>query len=148
MVQINSELVGGVKAFLDGGDRGFLATMQGLDRNDIEGQATVRYLMQLKHWPFTPDSDFAGLLDHFFGAYPERKLLTPEEYQKTTFEMIKGAWDYECVVVVPEPREPKAEKPNPGKRAAKPRMQSEADSVEEGETGSRTFKTIREGESA
>ena len=147
MVQINTELAQGVKAFLDSGDRGFLATMQGLDRNDIEGQATIRYLMQLKHWPFTPDSEFAGLLNHFFGAYPDRKSMTPEDYQKTTFDMIKSAFDYECVVVVPEPKpEAEAKKPNPGKRTSKPRMQSEAESLEEGESGSRTFKSINQSE--
>lgn len=149
MVQINSALADGVKAFLASGDRSFLATMQGLDRNDIEAQATVRYLMQLKHWPFTPDSEFEGLLNHFFGTYPDRVQVAPADYQAKTFDLIKNTFDYECVVVVPEPAAPKAEKPNPGKRASKPRMQSEADSVEdgeEGETGSRTFKSIREAE--
>lgn len=148
MVQIQSELAEGVKAFLDSGDRSFLQTMHGLDRNDIQAQATIRYLMQLKHWPFTPDSDFEGLLDRFFGEYPDRQKLTGPEYQEQTAALIKEAFDYECIVVVPEPAAPKAEKPNPGKRVAKPRMQSEEDSVEEGETGSRTFKSIREGESA
>lgn len=145
MAQINGELARGVKAFLENGDRGFLVILQGLDRNDIEGQATVRYLMQLKHWPFTPDSDFSGLLTHFFGAYPERKSLAPEEYQKTTFDLIKDTWDYECVVVVPEPREPKEEKPKVEKRATKPRMQKDS-SDEEGESGSRTFKSINQAE--
>jgi hypothetical protein len=101
--------------------------------------------MQIKHWPFTPGSDFSSALDHLFGEYPGRTKRDPQEYQDTTFAMIKEAFDYECVVVVPEPQEPKPEKkPNPGKRTSKPRMQSEEESVEEGESGSRTFKSIRE----
>lgn len=146
MAGIQNELAEGVKAFLASGDRAFLSTMQNLDRNSIEGQATIRYLMQLKHWPFTPDSEFEGLLNHFFGHYPDRKSMKAEDYREVTDGLIKDTWGYECVVVVPEPVAPKAEKPNPGKRTSKPRMVSEAQSVEEGESGSRTFKTIREQE--
>jgi hypothetical protein len=147
MVQIQSALAEGVKAFLESGDRSFLETMRGLDRQDIEGQATVRYLMQLKHWPFTPDSDFAGLLDHFFGAFPDRKSLSPEEYQAKTFDLIKSTWGYECVVVVPEPRpEPEAKKPAVKSKASKKPLTVKEDSEEEGESGSRTFKSIRQQE--
>lgn len=146
MSQINVELINGVKAFLDNGDRSFLNLLKEMDRNDIQGQATVRYLMQLKHWPFTPDSDFAELLTHFFAAFPERKAMEPEVYQKTTFDLIKDAWDYECVAVVPEPREPKVEKPKATKRSTKPAMMSESSSDEEGESGSKTFKSINQAE--
>ena len=146
MVQIQNVLAQGVRDFLDSGDRSFLSTMQDMDRNDIEAQATIRYLMQLKHWPFTPDSDFAGLLERFFGQFPDRKSLAPEEYQKTTFDLIKATWDYECVAVVPEPAAPKAEKkPSPAKRSSKPAMAKD-ESDEEGESGSRTFKSIRQQE--
>lgn len=153
MVQIQSALAEGVKAFLESGDRSFLETMRGLDRNDIEAQATIRYLMQLKHWPFTPDSDFAGLLDHFFGEFPERARRDPEEYQTKTFDLIKSTWDYECVVVVPTPRPAEEKKPaakTKPKGSKKPQMVEDTDGEEEGETGSRTFKSIRqqEGESS
>lgn len=144
MVQIQNGLAEGVKAFLDNGDRGFLTTMRELDRNSIEGQATIRYLMQLKHWPFTPDSDFAGLLEHFFGTFPERKSLEPAEYQAKTASLIKDAWDYECVVVVPEPR-PEPEEKKPTVKSKKPKTVKDV-AEEEGESGSRTFKSIRQQE--
>ena len=148
MVQIQNTLVEGVKTFLDSGDRSFLDTMQGLDRNSIEAQATIRYLMQLKHWPLTPDSDFAGLLDRFFGEYPERTKMDAETYRQTTFDMIKSAWQYECIVVLPEPKaeaEDMPKKPARGKAAKKSHMVKD-DEGEEGETGSKTFKSIREQE--
>lgn len=147
MSQIHKELSSGVKSFLDSGDRSFLGVLREMDRNDIAGQATLRYLMQLKHWPFTPDSDFAGLLEHFFGTFAERKPITSEEYQKETFDLIKDAWGYECIIVIPEPVAPKVEKPKAGKKAIKPRMVSESESDDEGESGSRSFKSINQVES-
>jgi len=124
---INSDLAKGVKLFLEAGDRGFLDLLMGLDRNNIEGQAVVRYLIQLKHWPFTPNSGFSEALDHLFAEYPERAKRDPSEYQAVTFSLIKDAFDYECVVVVPTPRpEGVAEKkPKKPTRKPKPVMESE-----------------------
>lgn len=127
MVAINSELATGVQLFLQSGDRGFLDTLRAMDRNSIEGQSVVRYLMQLKHWPMTPESDFDGLLNHFFAAYPERKAIEPSEYRDTTFALIKSTFDYECVVVVPEPKAEVEHKPNPGKVTRRPKMVKEED---------------------
>lgn len=126
MVMINTSLVDEVKGFLDGGDRGFLTRLREAPRDDIESQAVVRYLMQIKHWPFTPDSDFSAVLDHLFAEYPERKKLDPTEYQATTATLIKESFGYECIVVVPEPRpvvEAKAEKTR--KPARKPKTTEE-----------------------
>ena len=142
-MNINSSLVAEVKEFLDSGDRTFLAHMLERPRDDIEGQAIVRYLMQIKHWPFTPGSEFAEVLEHLFGEYPERQKMEPGEYQATTEKMILEAFGYQCIEVVPEPKpEPK---PNPGKRSKRPQMVPD-DEGEEGETGSKTFKSIREQE--
>jgi len=124
---INSDLAQGVRAFLESGDRGFLETLKALDRNDIQGQAVVRYLMQLKHWPFTPDSDFAGILTHLFAEFPERKKLDPTEYQATTFDLIRDTFDYECVVVVPEAKAPIEKKP--AKPTRKPKKVTESEEV-------------------
>lgn len=142
MVMINSELGSGVSRFLESGDRSFLATMQSMDRNSIEAQAVIRYLMQIKHWPFTPDSEFAGLLDHFFAEFPERKKLNPQEYQATTFSLIKDTFGYECVVVVPEPRPEPEKKPakKPTSKRSKPEMIPEEES--EGASGSKTYKSL------
>lgn len=143
MLQINPQLIEGVNSFKEKADRSFLNLLREMDRNDIQGQATIRYLIQLKHWPFTPDSEFAGLLEHFFGSYEGRKSLSPQEYQNTTFEMIKSAWGYECVLPVVEPKEPVVEKTKSSRKASKPKMVSE-DSLEEGESGSKTFKSINQ----
>lgn len=136
---INMSLVSDVKEFLDSGDRSFLTILRTGDRNDIEGQAVVRYLMQLKHWPFTPESDFAEALDHLFGEYPERKKIEPAEYQATTEKMILEAFGYQCIEVKPEPAkvEEKVEKP---KKAKVTKQKSD----EEGESGSRTFKRLKD----
>jgi hypothetical protein len=145
-MQIDSKLAEQVKAFLDGGDRSFLDTLQAMDRNDQSGQAVVRYLMQIKHWPFTADSVFSDLLTHFFADCGERTKVDPVDYKAATAKMIKDAFDYECIEIVAEPRpEPK---PNPGKVTRRPKMISEAedtkDDSEEGESGSRVFKSINE----
>ena len=143
-MNINSNIVAGVKEFLDGGDRSFLSDLLAGPRDNVEGQAVVRYLMQIKHWPFTPGSEFAETLEHLFGEYPERKKMDPEEYRTTTEKMILEAFDYQCIEVVPEPKpEPK---PNPGKRTKRPQMVKDDDGEEEGESGSKTFKSIREQE--
>lgn len=140
MVAINLSLADDVKEFLDSGDRAFLTHLLMSPRDDIESQAVVRYLMQIKHWPFTPESDFAKALDHLFGEYPGRVKRDPKEYQDTTFALIKETFGYECIVVVPEPRpEPK---PNPGKVTRRPKMVKEETVEEEGESGSRTFKSL------
>jgi hypothetical protein len=145
---IDTKLIEGVETFKDCADRSFLNILRGMDRDDIQGQATIRYLIQIKHWPFTQDSEFAELLEHFFGSYVGRKSLPAEEYQKKTFDMIKDAWNYECVVPVVEPKEPIADKPKAGKRAAKPKMVSENHLDEEGESGSKTFKSINQAASS
>lgn len=149
MVELNTKLVTEVNAFLEGADRSFISTLAGLERNDIMGQATVRYLMRKGHWPFTPGSEFSGLLDHFFAAYPDKVVVDPVEYQAKTFEIIKNAWGYECeaIIVIPKPVEEK--KSNPGKRSKKPVMEADPDYApggfeEGGETGSRKFKSINE----
>jgi hypothetical protein len=103
---IQAEIVSGVNLFLESGDRGFLTLLKDLERTDIRGQATIRYLMQLEHWPFTPDSEFAGLMNHFFADFPERNHPSPEEYQATTKALIQEAWNYTCQVIVPTPKEP------------------------------------------
>lgn len=103
MVQINTSLTSDVKEFLASGDRNFLSHMKASNRNDIECQAVVRYLMQLKHWPLTPESEFAEVMEHLFGEYPERKKRDPKEYQATTFDLIKSSFDYECVEIIPAP---------------------------------------------
>ena len=146
MAAINLALASDVKEFLDSGDRAFLTHLLMSPRDDIECQAVVRYLMQLKHWPMTPDSDFSKALEHLFGDYPERPKRDAAEYQQLTKDMIQQAFGYECVTIVPEAKPAVEAKPNPGKRTSKPRMQSEAESLEEGESGSRTFKSIRESE--
>ena len=145
-MQISPQIVTGVKAFLESGDRSFLNELKGLERTDITGQAIVRYLMQLKHWPFTPDSDFAQTLEYFFGHFPERTLLEPAEYQATTFSLIKDAFDYECVVVVPEVRERPAVVEKPARKTSRKPATVPDSHVEEseGESGSRSFKTLRE----
>lgn len=122
MVAISSDLAGKVRLFLEAGDREFLDTLNGMDRNSIEGQAVVRYLMQLKHWPATADSDFSTALDHLFAEYPERAKRSPQEYRDTTFALIKNTFDYECVVVVVEeaPKaEPVAKKPKAPKESTR-----------------------------
>lgn len=136
MVAINHELATQVRLFLEAGDKSFLDTLNGLDRNDIEGQAVVRYLMQLKHWPFTPDSGFSDALNHLFGEYPERAKRDAEEYRTTTYALIKDTFDYECIVVVPEPRPEPAEKPAAKKpaarkpsRASNPSSRDESDAI-------------------
>lgn len=136
MVAINHELATQVRLFLEAGDKSFLDTLNGMDRNDIEGQAVVRYLMQLKHWPFTPDSGFSTALDHLFGEYPERTKQKAEEYRETTSALIKETFDYECIVVVPEPRPEPTEKPAAKKpaarkpsRASNPSSHDESDAV-------------------
>lgn len=146
MVAINGELATGVRLFLESGDRGFTGLLMNMDRNAIEGQAVVRYLMQLKHWPFTPESEFSAALDHLFAEYPGRTKREAQEYQDTTFQLIKETFDYECIVVVPEPRpEPK---PNPGKVTRRPKMvkesETEGGAQDEGESGSRTFKSLND----
>ena len=140
-MQISPQIVTGVKSFLEVGDRTFLDEMKGLERADITGQAVVRYLMQLKHWPFTPDGDFAQTLEYFFGHFPERTLLEPSEYQAATFSLIKDAFDYQCITVVPEIKDrPPAEE----KTARKPGCWPKSSEPEEGESGSKTFKTLRD----
>lgn len=126
MTAINLALVSDVQEFLDNGNKEFLTHLLMSPRDDIESQAVVRYLMQIKHWPFTPESQFAAALDHLFGTYPERAQRDPQEYRDTTFALIKESFGYECVVVVPEPKpEPK---PNPGKVTRRPKMVKEEDS--------------------
>jgi hypothetical protein len=137
-VSINQSLVNDVKEFLDSGDREFLTTLQMGPRDDIEGQAVVRYLMQLKHWPLTPDSDFAKTLDHLFGEYPERKKIEPETYQVTTEKLILDAFNYQCVEVKPEPKPVVEEKPKKTKKSPKEKA------AEEGESGSKTFKPLKD----
>jgi hypothetical protein len=144
MVELNTKLVKEVNAFLKGADRSFIATLSGLERDDIMGHATVRYLMRKGHWPFTPNSEFAEVMDHFFATYPEKKAVDPVEYQSTTFDIIKAAWDYECVPIVIEPTPASEKKPNPGKRSKKPRMEPDPDYNQEGESGSRTFKSLED----
>jgi hypothetical protein len=131
-VKIDNNLANGVRVFLDSGNRDFLAILHGLEPGSLEAQATIRYLLQLKHWPLTPESDFAGLLEKFFGPNVPKTAESPEAYRTATAAMIQETWNYECVYIAPEPREEKPKKPNPGKRVNKPRMQSENDSVEEG----------------
>lgn len=126
MTAINLALVGDVKEFLDNGDRKFLTHLLMSPRNDIESQVVVRYLMQIKHWPFTPESEFSKALDRLFGEHPERVQRDPQEYRDTTFALIKESFNYECVFVAPEPKpEPK---PNPGKVTRRPKMVKEEDS--------------------
>jgi hypothetical protein len=139
-VLANSSLADDVKEFLDSGDREFVTILRMSPRDDIQAQAVVRYLMQIKHWPFTPDSDFAHALEHLFGDYPERKKVDPVEYKATTEKLILEMFGYQCIEVVPEPApvEEKAEKPKRGKKSVK----EKAD--EEGESGSRTFKSLNE----
>jgi hypothetical protein len=111
-----------------------------LDINDIQAQATIRYLLQIKHWPLTPDSDFARIMDRFFGEAPGRTKLSGADYQEATAQIIKSTWGYECVAVVPVVRE---EKLNPGKPTRRPKMIKD-NAEDEGETGSKTFKSINQ----
>jgi len=142
---IDTSLAKQVNSFLESGDRSFLTALLEMDRNDVSGQAIVRYLMNKRHWPFTPDSDFAQAIQHLFGEYPERIKRAPEEYVKATSELIKQAFDYECVTIVPEPRP----EPTPKTKAApkKSRKSETVPSEEEGESGSRTFKSIAQTDS-
>lgn len=127
MVAINTALISDVKEFLDNGDRAFLTHLQMSPRDDIESQAVVRYLMQIKHWPFTPDSGFSLALEHLFTDHPERKARDPQEYRETTFALIKASFGYECIEVVAEPKpEPKL---NPGKVTRRPKMVAEKDDL-------------------
>ena len=109
MVAIREDLTGQVRLFLESGDRSFLHTMMDMDRNSIEAQAVVRYLMQLKHWPFTPGTEFSDVMNRFFAEFPERAKRLPEEYRATTFSLIKDSFDYECIEIVPEPKPQPAE---------------------------------------
>ena len=74
-------------------------------------------------------------------------LLTEFEQAKTLRLTAEQRWvrDLRQYKGIYEP-EVEAKKPNPGKRTSKPRMQSEAESLEEGESGSRTFKSINQSE--
>lgn len=138
---IPSSLTSQVTKFLENGDRSFLETLLSMDRDDIRGQAVVRYLLNRQHWPFTPESDFAQALEHLFGEYPERKKLIPAEYVKTTANLIKEAFDYECVVIVPTPRPAAEAKASPPRKSRKsPTVPNE----DEGVSGSRVFKSINE----
>lgn len=120
MVAISHGLATQVRLFLEAGDKSFLSTLAEMDRNNIEGQAVVRYLMQKKHWPFTPESEFSSALTHLFGHYPDRPARDPQEYRDTTFALIKETFDYECIVVVPEPKAETEEKPAKKPAARKP----------------------------
>jgi hypothetical protein len=124
-MSINEDLRHQTRALLDGGDKTLLVTLRGLERSDLAGQAVVRYLMQIKHWPMTPGGEAATALEHLFAHHPERAALDPQTYRDETSRMIMEAFNYECVHVEPQPRpEPK---PNPGKVTRRPRMVREED---------------------
>lgn len=119
-MQIRKPLILEVNNFINTGDRSFLKTLKALDRNNIEGQAVIRFLIQKKLWTFVSDSDFSDLLDHFFGYYPERLVTKPESYRQQTFDMIKSAWNYECVVEILESKVEVREKPKEKKSTPLP----------------------------
>lgn len=139
---IPSSLKNQVDNFLENGDRSFLETLLSMERDDITGQAVVRYLMNRQHWPFTPESDFAAALQHLFGHYPERKKLEAPEYLEKTSHLIRSSFDYECVVHVPIAVEkaPAREKPT----RARARKVATVPEDEAGQSGSRVFKSINE----
>jgi len=130
MVAINGSLASDVEEFLENGDLAFLTHLRMGPRDDIESQAVVRYLMQLKRWSFTGDEGFTEALDHLFAEYPDRAKRDPAEYQATTFALIKNTFDYECVVVVAEPRPEPVEKAKPAARKASTRKVISSDTRE------------------
>lgn len=136
---INPDLSQKVEAFLESGDRSFLQDLLEMDRNNIEGQAVIRYLMNRQHWPLTPESDFATALERLFGEFPERIKRDPVEYIEITSQLIKNSFDYECVVRLPPP--PPVEEKKTTRKRKTPQDKRE---TEEGESGSRVFKSINE----
>ena len=136
---INKTLVLEVKDFLDSGNQTFLETLISMDRCDIQGQAVIRYLLQLKHWPFTTESRYSDAIEHLFADFPERVLRDPSEYQEITAKMILDAFGYECKTVEPDPEPVENDEQLAEKEYKKPRKSK---TNKEGESGSKTFKNL------
>lgn len=126
------------------------AALLGVDREDLTARAGVRYLMRVGAWRYEPNGDFNRAMNHLFAHYEGRPAVEPETYQEQTKQIIQDLWGFECVPIVIVPKEAAAKperKPNPGKVTRRPRMISDDEAAqynEEGESGSRTFKSINE----
>lgn len=141
MTDLEDKMITQVSEFVGSGDMTFLETILEMDRTNTTGQSAVRYLMQIGKWRYEQNGDFYKAMEHLFGYYHGRPEIDAKIYQQTTYDIIKNAWGYECVIVESpggseEPKEP-AKKTTKGKRSTRQKS-------EEGDSGSKTFKSLNE----
>lgn len=149
MSDIQTAIVETVKDFTkepDGPADEMLDALLAADRNDLTGKSAIRYMMRLGIWRPERNGGFHDAINHFFAHYDGRETMEPEEYQAKTKSLIQEAWGYECAeIVAPAPTKVET-KPKVKKKPVTRKAETVPEDEEEGESGSRTFKTIREQE--
>ena len=86
-----------VSSVLEGGDAGeLLKALMRLDREDIYGQSTIRFLMLQDKWDFTPKNEQDDAVEHLFGAFEARREQSSADYLKATHDIILELWGFEA----------------------------------------------------
>lgn len=119
----------------------FLAILFAMDVEDIFPRAVIRYLMNSGGWPLGVKvhntENWSNVIEKFFGVITGGTKFIPDNYLEVTKSIIKDAFDYDIADPVKVEVEPK----KTAKKTAKK-------TTEEGESGSKTFKSIQEMEEA
>lgn len=95
-------LVSQVKAFAadpDSDANDMLESLLVLDREDLLGQASIRYLMRTGAWRYERTGNFHAAINHLFAHFTERVPVEPLAYQEATKAIIQEKWGYECIPI-------------------------------------------------
>lgn len=132
MSRTHEDLIPVVKCVIEGSDpTPLLTALKEMQREDVYGQAIIRYMMALDKWEFTFGSDYDAAMENLFGHFEERVAVKSEDYIRATHHIILSQYGYDIPApdykVAPPSDYPKTEKKDKAPRKAKSKMTPVAD---------------------
>lgn len=128
----------------------FLPILLSYEIEDIFPRMCIRYLMVTKCWPagmeVSNKQQWADVLNKFFSTATTGSTYVPVDYLKLTKQMILETFQYEIVEL------PASAETSKNKKTSKIKKKSMSESIkeimtsDEGESGSKIFKSISETE--